>query len=121
MLVIPFDRVVHKKRLVVKKSRADEEEKHKGSLTPQKTFFPIGEILRNLVTLLAILSGPGGGGGRPGRDGHRVRLVEVLPRGPGAHLHLRPTQRSTSLIVLVTRRQSYDFLIYSYNASVVEG
>jgi hypothetical protein len=36
MPVIPVNKVVDPKRIIGKKWRAEEEERHKGSLTPQK-------------------------------------------------------------------------------------
>jgi hypothetical protein len=36
MPVIPVNKVVDQKRIIGKKWRAEEKERHKGSLTPQK-------------------------------------------------------------------------------------
>jgi hypothetical protein len=38
---MPVDRVVDKKRIICKKWRAEEEERHKGSLTHKKSPFGI--------------------------------------------------------------------------------
>jgi hypothetical protein len=41
MPVIPVDRAVDKKRIIGKKLRAKEEERHKRSLIPKKGIYPI--------------------------------------------------------------------------------
>jgi hypothetical protein len=43
MPVIPVDKVVDPKRIIGKKWRAKEEERHKGLLTPQKENWRKGE------------------------------------------------------------------------------
>jgi hypothetical protein len=60
MPVIPVDKVVDPKRIIGKKWRAKEEERHKGSLT-QKNFDPRGEVVpQGELCPLGVKLSPGG-------------------------------------------------------------